>query len=92
MTVKELAEKVKTPEQLSFWMGRNIWYHYDKDKWGKEDYWQTPEETLSKENKYKEYSGDCEDFAILVRDVLKEWKINSTIIILTKINTGHDIC
>ena len=59
-----------SPGKLSRWINGNIWYRSDKDKWGVSDYWQTPEETLSRNNKYGQRSGDCEDYAVLAYRVL----------------------
>ena len=69
-TVEDLARITKTPDVLAFWLWNNIQYVGDQQKWGKSEYWQTPEETLSKKNKLGVRSGDCEDFAILAQAVL----------------------
>jgi hypothetical protein len=59
--------------QVSFddirdWVADNIKYKPDEERWG-EDYWQTPEETLS----YR--TGDCEDFSILLCSLLRAYGI-----------------
>ena len=64
------------PSQAGFddirdWVADNIDYMSDKERWG-EDYWQTPEETLS----YR--TGDCEDFSILLCSLLRAYGINAT--------------
>jgi hypothetical protein len=52
------------------WVASNIDYKPDEDRWG-DDYWQTPEETLS-------YStGDCEDFSILLCSLLRAYGIDA---------------
>jgi hypothetical protein len=43
----------------------SIVYVYDKDRWGVEDYWQTPEQTITLG------TGDCEDHAILLQSLLE---------------------
>jgi Bacterial transglutaminase-like cysteine proteinase BTLCP len=51
------------------WVAANIEYKSDEEQWGIEEYWQTPEETLAL------YTGDCEDFAILLCTVLRAYGI-----------------
>ncbi len=63
------------PSQVGFddirdWVADNIKYKSDEDRWG-EDYWQTPEETLS-------YStGDCEDFSTLLCSLLRAYGLDA---------------
>lgn len=52
------------------WVAYNIDYVADEEQWGVNDYWQTPEETLSLR------TGDCEDFAILLCTLLRAYGIN----------------
>jgi hypothetical protein len=52
------------------WVAYNIDYVLDEEQWGVDDYWQTPEETLSLR------TGDCEDFAILLCTLLRAYGIN----------------
>jgi len=51
------------------WVAANIEYKSDKEQWGVEEYWQTPDETLSL------HTGDCEDFAILLCTLLRAYGI-----------------
>ena len=70
-----LGDPPYEPSQAGFddirnWVASNIDYKPDEDRWG-EDYWQTPEETLS-------YStGDCEDFSILLCSLLRAYGIGA---------------
>jgi len=52
------------------WVAINIDYTSDEERCG-EDYWQTPEETLS----YR--TGDCEDFSILLCSLLRAYGIDA---------------
>jgi len=52
------------------WVAVNIDYVSDEEQWGVEEYWQTPEETLSL------CTGDCEDFAILFCTLLRAYGID----------------
>lgn len=68
-----LGDSPYEPSQVGFddirdWVATNIDYMLDEQRWG-EDYWQTPEETLS----YS--SGDCEDFAVLLCSLLRAYGI-----------------
>jgi len=58
-------------DDIRDWVADNIDYMSDRERWG-EDYWQTPEETLS----YR--TGDCEDFSILLCSLLRANGINAT--------------
>jgi len=53
-----LPEDLRSPEEILGWIGRNIRYQPESPS-GQGDYWQTPEETLSRG------SGDCEDLSLL---------------------------
>lgn len=57
-------------DNIRDWVAVNIDYKYDEKRWGVEDYWQTPEETLS----YG--TGDCEDFSILLCSLLRAYGID----------------
>jgi len=52
------------------WVAANVEYKTDEEQWGVDDYWQTPEETLSL------HTGDCEDFAILLCTLLRAYGID----------------
>ncbi|HUX48084.1 MAG TPA: transglutaminase-like cysteine peptidase [Dehalococcoidia bacterium] len=52
------------------WVAANIEYKTDEEQWGIEEYWQTPEETLSLR------TGDCEDFAILLCTLLRAYGVS----------------
>jgi len=57
-------------DDIRDWVADNIEYKSDEERWG-EDYWQTPEETLS-------YStGDCEDFSVLLCSLLRAYGIDA---------------
>jgi hypothetical protein len=57
-------------DDIRDWVAINIDYKSDEERWG-EDYWQTPEETLS----YR--TGDCEDFSILLCSLLRAYGIDA---------------
>jgi hypothetical protein len=70
-----LGDPPYEPSQVGFddirdWVATNIDYMPDEKRWG-EDYWQTPEETLSHS------SGDCEDFSVLLCSLLRAYGIDA---------------
>lgn len=70
-----LGDPPYEPSQVDFddirdWVADNIDYKPDEDRWG-EDYWQTPEETLSHS------TGDCEDFSVLLCSLLRAYGIDA---------------
>ncbi len=57
-------------DDIRDWVAINIEYISDEERWN-EDYWQTPQETLS-------YStGDCEDFSVLLCSLLRAYGIEA---------------
>lgn len=56
-------------DDIRDWVAANIEYKTDDEQWGVEEYWQTPDETLSL------HTGDCEDFAILLCTLLRAYGI-----------------
>ena len=58
-------------DNIRDWVAINIYYMSDEEQWGIDDYWQTPEETLSLD------TGDCEDFAILLCTLLRAYGIDA---------------
>ena len=57
-------------DNIRDWIDENIEYEEDEDRWG-DDYWQTPEETLTY------YTGDCEDFSTLLCSLLRAYGIDA---------------
>ncbi len=57
-------------DDIRDWVADNIEYEKDDKRWG-EDYWQTPEETLTY------YTGDCEDFSTLLCSLLRAYGIDA---------------
>lgn len=86
-TVDELVEFChKDPEELSIWIAFNIKYIDDLEKWGIEDYWQSPSETLESK------TGDCEDYAILAYACMKKLGYHPKVFILYNNTDAHALC
>jgi predicted transglutaminase-like cysteine proteinase len=60
-----IAQQLQTPEQITRYMWRNFLFENDARQFGREDYWQSPEEFLMTRK------GDCEDFATFAYEILK---------------------
>jgi predicted transglutaminase-like cysteine proteinase len=65
---------LKSPQAIAGWMRNNINYEKDSIVHSKDDYWQTPKETVVLK------SGDCEDFAFLAQALLGNIGIESSVI------------
>lgn len=71
---RDLALKLQTPENIANFLWKNFLFENDQRLFGTEEHWQTPEEFL--QNK----KGDCEDFALFAREMLKANGISSFIL------------
>ena len=92
-TVDELIEYCKKdPQTISEWIISHIEYKSDFDKWGILDYFQSPSQTLSIDNKYDLQSGDCEDYAILAFACLKKLGYKPRLLVMYGNNRAHCIC
>ena len=78
---------LKSPQVISQWLKNNIVYEKDVFSHSSDDYWQTPEETVTLK------TGDCEDFAFLAQALLRKINIYSTVLSMQyKKGRGHAIC
>ncbi len=60
---------LKTKVEVAYnWVAVKVRYETDKLRWGVQDYWQTPEQTLTPVNGY--LFGDCEDTSFLLISLL----------------------
>jgi len=86
-TVDELIKYCKeSPEKISEWISNNIKYKDDMVVWDKEDYYQSPSETLNLK------TGDCEDYAILAYACLKKLGYKPRLLVMTTVTEAHCIC
>jgi predicted transglutaminase-like cysteine proteinase len=58
-------------DEIRDWVATNIQYVSDQERWGVDEYWQTPEETLSLR------TGDCEDFAVLLCSLARGYGVDA---------------
>ena len=81
-----LAAELTTPEQIAKYMWRHFSFEHDRTHFGKEEYWQTPEEMLTNRK------GDCEDFALFAQAVLKRSGIKAFLLNIYGHRFSHTIC
>ena len=81
-----LATQLNTPSKIADFMWRNFSYEKDRRQFGKEDYWQSPQELL--QNK----KGDCEDFASFAHGMLKLNGISSYVMNIYGKRYAHTVC
>ena len=74
------------PEEIARYMWRHFRYESDQTHFGKEDRWQSPEELLASRQ------GDCEDFALFAREILKSQGIKAFIVNVYGRGFGHSVC
>ena len=90
LTVKGLAKVYNTPASAIKWVQESLEYKTDQEVHNRAEYWQTSEETL------KLMTVDCEDSAVLISDILKEFGIESVILCMyervKRELVGHAIC
>lgn len=85
LSFRQIAQELKTPEDLARFLWRNFIFEEDQTQFGREEYWQTPEEFLNHRK------GDCEDFALFAQQVLR---LNGIPAILLNVYGGdsHTVC
>lgn len=82
----DLASSLKTPEAIAHFMWRHFIFESDRNHFGREDYWQSPEELFLTRR------GDCEDFALFAHELLKRNGIPSFLLSLYGKGLGHTVC
>lgn len=63
--LEAIAQRCSTPELLAAFLKEHVTFQEDRRLFGREDYWQEPEEFLDRS------AGDCEDYALLAEAVLR---------------------
>jgi predicted transglutaminase-like cysteine proteinase len=84
-SLTDLASQLQTPEKIAKYMWRHFLFEHDQRQFGKEEYWQTPEEFLATGK------GDCEDFAIFAHELMKSLGMRSFILNVYAPNFSHTV-
>lgn len=85
-SVQNLATQLATPEEIARFIFRHFSVESDQKQFGKEEFWQTPEELLSNGK------GDCEDFAFFANSVLKANGVSSFLVNVYGKKFAHTLC
>ena len=86
ISLQFLAQQFHTPQDLAHFMWRHFRFEADQSQFGREDYWQSPEELLTRQE------GDCEDFALFAHEVLKRMGQASLVLNIYGDRFAHSIC
>lgn len=86
MLIPEAIKTDSTPEAIAHYFWKHYSYETDQQQFGKEEYWQSPEEFL--QNK----KGDCEDFALMQQALLKLNGYASFLVNVYSLKTAHTVC
>ena len=63
--LEQIAATYTTPERIAGFLQKRFTFVRDETLFGTADYWQAPEELVARRK------GDCEDYALLARDLLQ---------------------
>jgi len=80
---------VDSPKDLSNWYEKSFTYQREalNEDGSRQDIWKTPKETVD------DRGGDCEDFAILSKKILKELGYEAWMLAMyDETNVGHAVC
>ena len=83
----QLAERYRTPQAVATFLSHEFTYQTDEALFGTLEHWQQPEEFLARR------AGDCEDYALLARELLRRNWIQAEVLSVVKADgTGHTVC
>ena len=74
--VDQLASTYTSPEAVARFLQQDFTFTQDEELFGQEDYWQSPEEFVSRRR------GDCEDYALLAQALLTRNGIRAYVVSL----------
>ncbi len=83
----QLARTYATPEAIATFLHRSFTFTRDMETFGQADHWQTPEEFAARR------AGDCEDYAMLARELLRRNGIEADVFSLFgQQGYAHTVC
>ncbi|MBI3316522.1 MAG: transglutaminase-like cysteine peptidase [Candidatus Omnitrophica bacterium] len=86
LTLRDLSFELTTPQDIARYIWKNFLYEDDQRLFGVRDRWQSPEELL------KNKRGDCEDFALFAREVLRLQGYHTFLLNLYGDRYAHTLC
>ena len=84
--LKNIALELNSPEAISRYLWKNFRYENDQSHFGTAEYWQSPEEFLATRK------GDCEDFALMARELLAATGRKAFVLNIYGDGYAHTIC
>ena len=86
LSIVDLAQHLRTPENIAHYLWRNFLFETDQHQFGREEYRQSPEEFLSNRQ------GDCEDFANMAYKLLRLNGFDAFLMNIYGEDFAHTIC
>ena len=86
LSLADLAQQLKTPDNIAHYLWRNFLFENDQRLFGREEYRQSAEEFLSN------HRGDCEDFANMAYTLLRLNGIEAFLMNIYGSHFAHTIC
>ena len=86
LSLANLSLELKTPENIAHYMWRNFVFETDQRQFGREEYWQSPQELMQTRK------GDCEDFAVFAYELLKRQGIQTFLLNVYGGSFAHTVC
>lgn len=83
----ELAHRYTTPSAIAAFLRQGFTVQQDMELFGEADHWQSPEEFVARR------AGDCEDFAMLARELLRRnWIKADLLSVYGADGYAHTVC
>ena len=86
LSLRDLADQLKTPEAVANYMWHNFSFEKDQSQFGKNEVWQAPLQFIETKK------GDCEDFAWFAYEMLRINGKKSSILNIYGNGFGHSVC
>ena len=87
LSIESIIRAYPTPKQLAKFLRTEFTFKTDAELFGETDYWQAPEEFLSRR------AGDCEDYALFAQAVLQRQGIEAHVLSLFgEDGYAHTVC
>ncbi len=86
LSIQNLSNELTSPEKIARFLWRNFSYEKDQTQFGTEERWQSADEFLSTRK------GDCEDFAVLAKELLNQSGRKAFLLNIYGSRYAHTIC
>ncbi|TXH13255.1 MAG: hypothetical protein E6R03_11695, partial [Hyphomicrobiaceae bacterium] len=87
------GDALKTLDDIHAWALAHFTYEHDIDKHGEWEHWGSPDELIAMLAADGKVTGDCDDFALICRQILRFKNIPSRLVVcLAENGGGHLVC